>query len=641
MTILFGHPSQRSARKPLNYYYGLATLSRLAALKSCASVSDLARLLGYKPARFTHIVFKSDPALRYKKIELSKKTGGMRELNVPTPRLMRLQRELAHLLVLCEQELRNIPVGGERKESASRPKSISHGFRKNHSIATNAHPHKNKKFVFNIDLKDFFPSINFGRVRGFFISDRRFGLNKDVATAIAQTVCHNNQLPQGSPTSPIISNFIGHILDIKLSRLARKNKCYYTRYVDDLTFSTSISGFPTEIAISTNSAEPVWSAGPTLEHDIRQAGFLINPAKTRMQIRPSRQTVTGLVVNKSVNVPVELYKASRAMTFHLLMDGTYEFPYIKQSGRDKGSKPKITASIRPIEALLGYIYYVKKFRETQTQSTKPKLSKSVGPKLAGIGALRSSLLFYKYFVANPKPTIICEGKTDHIYLKFSVDRLIAAFPTFKTKNSLGKMESSIHMLKYTRPVIESLNLRGGSGDMKNFLVEYNNCLKNIKHRPFMHPVIVLIDNDEGAKDIFAVAQSIYGIEIQHSSRQNFYQLTENLYIVKTLESNLPNNFSSIESSFTDETLATKFENRTFTLENEYDVDKEYGKEIFAQRIIKANYQKIDFAGFHPLLERINSVIEHHKDPANRIRPVTEVTSSKKKAKKNRKKNLSE
>lgn len=92
---------------------------------------------------------------------------------------------------------------------------------KGKSIFTNAYKHKNKNLVLNIDLANFFDSINFGRVRGYFIHNREFALSDKVSSIIAQIVCYDNKLPQGSPCSPVISNLIAQILDVKLSALAK------------------------------------------------------------------------------------------------------------------------------------------------------------------------------------------------------------------------------------------------------------------------------------------------------------------------------------------------------------------------------------------------------------------------------------
>src|SRR5207253_493823 len=89
-------------------------------------------------------------------------------------------------------------------------------------------------------------------VRGYFIRDKNFVLNEKVATVIAQIACHENALPQGSPCSPVISNLIAHVLDTHLVRLASRVGCTYSRYADDLTFSTNKKPFPREIAIASD-----------------------------------------------------------------------------------------------------------------------------------------------------------------------------------------------------------------------------------------------------------------------------------------------------------------------------------------------------------------------------------------------------
>src|SRR5262249_16793586 len=125
---------------------------------------------------------------------------------------------------------------------------VAHGFKRKRDIRSNARQHRHRRWVFNIDLEDFFPSINFGRVRGFFIKNRDFALHEEVATVIAQIACHDNSLPQGSPCSPVISNLVAHLLDMRLVKLASTNGCTYSRYADDLTFSTNKKEFPADVA---------------------------------------------------------------------------------------------------------------------------------------------------------------------------------------------------------------------------------------------------------------------------------------------------------------------------------------------------------------------------------------------------------
>jgi len=162
-----------------------------------------------------------------------------------------------------------------------------------------------------MDLEDFFPSINFGRIRGFLVNDKNFALNERVATVIAQIACHEKKLPQGSPCSPVISNLIAHVLDMHLVKLAAKTGCTYSRYADDLTFSTNKRSFPPDIAQQSEVDTHQWMPSSKMREIVKHCGFQINSQKTNMQYWNSRQVVTGLVVNRKVNVRSEYHRNVR------------------------------------------------------------------------------------------------------------------------------------------------------------------------------------------------------------------------------------------------------------------------------------------------------------------------------------------
>ena len=141
--------------------------------------------------------------------------------------------------------------------------------------------------MLNIDLKDFFPSINFGRVYGFFLKSESFELKPKVAAVLAQIACHKNELPQGSPCSPVISNLITHVMDMHIVRLAAAVGCTCSRYADDLTFSTSKPDFPEDIALQSEADKNVWEAG---------AKVAINPIPGVMgRVRGGTCSLTTLV----------------------------------------------------------------------------------------------------------------------------------------------------------------------------------------------------------------------------------------------------------------------------------------------------------------------------------------------------------
>jgi RNA-directed DNA polymerase len=295
----------------------------LRRLQNADGINDVAKLLGFKPIALSQILYVQPISSKYHSFTIPKRSGGTRGISAPRKGLKLLQRRLADLLQTCIVELNQI------REESDEPilrHQLAHGFTKDHSILTNARPHRNKRYVFNIDLEDFFGSIHFGRVQGFFLKDKSFLLKPKTALVLAQIACFEKKLPQGSPCSPIISNLIAHILDIHLVRLASRWGCTYTRYADDLTFSTNRKEFPARIATRSHSASHEWTAGSDLVRIIRHSGFRVNQAKTRMQYLDSRQEVTGLVVNHRINVPSDYRRKVRAMAHNLFRTGKYYLP---------------------------------------------------------------------------------------------------------------------------------------------------------------------------------------------------------------------------------------------------------------------------------------------------------------------------
>lgn len=128
------------------------------------------------------------------------------------------------------------------------------GFITKRGIILNANKHLPSRYVLNIDLKNFFDTINFGRVRGMFMKEP-FGFSDSKSTILAQIVCNDNKLPQGAPTSPIISNIIAYKLDKTLEKFCKHNHCKYSRYADDITISTNSFGFPRNIAYKEKTGE--------------------------------------------------------------------------------------------------------------------------------------------------------------------------------------------------------------------------------------------------------------------------------------------------------------------------------------------------------------------------------------------------
>ena len=189
------------------------------ALKTPQDVADLLEIDLQRLYYHIYIVRESS---RYTTFDIPKRYGGHRTISAPVTALKIIQRKLNQVLLQTYS-----------------PKPSVHSFLLRKSILTNARVHVARRRILNIDLEDFFPSINFGRVRGLFMGIP-YNLNPTVATILAQICCTNNQLPQGAPTSPIVTNMICAKMDSQLMGLAKANKCDCTRYVDDITFSTNL-----------------------------------------------------------------------------------------------------------------------------------------------------------------------------------------------------------------------------------------------------------------------------------------------------------------------------------------------------------------------------------------------------------------
>lgn len=366
-----------------------------------------------------------------------------------------------------------------------------------------------------MDLENFFPSLNFGRVRGFFIKNNDFKLNPSVATIIAQIACHDEVLPQGSPCPPIISELLTHFLDVRLAQLAKVQKCTYSRYADDITFSTNQRNFPNALVLKVDGA---WVVGKVLEAKIVGAGFSINHNKTRIQFRGSRQTVTGLTVNEKVNIRADYYRAARAMAHSLFTAG--------QHHRLDGVP---VDGLGPIEGILSHIYYVKqRWPDLQVKAGKNELEekewiKSKYEKPATILTLYRRLLFYKHFINLNELLIICEGKTDIVYLRSAIRKLTAFHPKLATIDH-GKASFKVRFFKYGPQASDVLRMGGGTGDIKRFLLAYPDVVTEFKHAPMKYPVIVLVDNDDGAKPIFSAISSKFHVTAALTTELPFYRL---------------------------------------------------------------------------------------------------------------------
>ena len=271
----------------------------------------------------------------YSRFEIPKRSGGSRLISSPKPK-MRIAQSWINTNILNKLT----------------PSSYSYAFRPKTSIVDNAMQHVSKNVIVKLDVKDFFPSITFNRVRGYF---EYLGYNPGVATVLALlctdaprvriTIKGRSQivatgarsLPQGACTSPALANLIASRLDARLVGLIEtfSGEWSYTRYADDLTFSTS------------EVDPPIGQLIAAVNHIAKDENFEIKSEKTRIMRSPRRQSVTGLIVSDEVRIPKATIKKMRAL-----------FHNIETKGKDAVSEELGKDALNVAHGYWAYLYMV-------------------------------------------------------------------------------------------------------------------------------------------------------------------------------------------------------------------------------------------------------------------------------------------
>lgn len=275
-----------------------------------AGVAELAAQMKLKMNELRFLAFDRQVSTvsHYKRFKVAKKTGGFREISAPAPRLKSAQ------YWILENILLKVPLH-----------NAAHGFVNQRSIVSNALPHVGAGVVINLDVKDFFPSISYKRVKGVFMS---LGYSEQLST-IFSLLCTEQQtdqvkldgqdyfvakdvrrLPQGAPTSPAITNILCMGMDRRFQGMADALGWAYTRYADDLTFSKKEN-------TSVDVSRILWQTRQIIEAE----GFVLHPDKIKVMRKGGRQEVTGVVVNEKLNIPRAKRKQFRAVLHRIETQG--------------------------------------------------------------------------------------------------------------------------------------------------------------------------------------------------------------------------------------------------------------------------------------------------------------------------------
>lgn len=277
----------------------------------------------------------------YEGFSITKKRGGSRQIFAPEKPLKLVQKRLnyflqAYYLWIKPTEVHGFTINLNKKEPYC-------------NIVENAKLHVNKKYVLNLDLLNFFPSINAYRVKALFQSDY-FRYNEQVATALALLVTYEGTLPIGAPTSPVISNFICLPLDAMLAAYCIGKNIQYSRYADDLTFSSNF--------------EITKSHLDDLSVIINTHHFTINPKKTRLNLNHRKQTATGIIINKKVNVDRKIIKMVRAMLYDALQNGVSKATIKHFRLKNEMNKTSNTYFLNRLDGYINFIAQVRGKEDT-------------------------------------------------------------------------------------------------------------------------------------------------------------------------------------------------------------------------------------------------------------------------------------
>lgn len=336
------------------------------------STEDLLNLLNFskhaiygekaKPISLKALTYFANPNIcknRYRTFHIKKKSGGERIINAPNGGLKYILKALNFILQCCYE-----------------PHHRATGFVLNKSVVDNAQLHVGKNYVFNLDLKDFFHSFDRNRVKlGFMYGAfnlRKTKEQKQLAFVLACLCTHPFEidgetqivLPQGSPTSPTITNILCANLDRRLHGLAKRFGAIYSRYADDITFSSDLNIFKKKTNPVLNDKGHYDDFRSELKRIIEDQDFLINPLKTRLQKKGTKQEVTGLTVNEKVNVNRKYIKEIRMYLYYWEKYGytkgerIFRKHYLKEKGHVKNAK---NAFENVVDGKLEYLKMVKGF----------------------------------------------------------------------------------------------------------------------------------------------------------------------------------------------------------------------------------------------------------------------------------------
>jgi RNA-directed DNA polymerase len=343
--------------------------------------------------------------------------------------------------------------------------------------------------------------------------------------------------------------------------------------------------------------------GDALQRVIERTGFRINEKKTHQMYRNSRQDVTGLVVNKKINVRWEYRHTVRAMVHSLVKTGTFQILGLTHRN-GQAILEKRPGTLNELHGMLGFIDSIDVYNKTHTSDT-------VSDERSSNEKVYREFLIYTTFYAARAPVVICEGETDNVYLTHAIRSLAVEFPDLAEVMPDLKVRLKVRLYKYPRTsTARLLDLKdGGNSVLSKFIAAYTKETRSFTGPGLKEPVVILYDNDTGAKSVRNAIKNVS--KVMPTGTEPFVHVIKNLYAVPTPfgPATTP---SRIEDFFDASLKGTVIEGKTFNPDNDFDKDKHYSKKVFAHKVVRPKADTIDFSGFRPLLTNLTAAIIKHK-----------------------------
>lgn len=324
-----------------------------------------------------------------------------------------------------------------------------------------------------------------------------------------------------------------------------------------------------------------------------------------MQYHDSRQLVTGLVVNRKISVPDEYRRHVRTLVYTYISTGSFFFKK-KKGDASFGPAQEIQEAGKP-EQLRGMLEYI------VHASRRGSVADYAAPLNAPEKLYRTFVLFHDFY-APSEPLVLCEGKTDLVYIAQAARALATSYPQLASVMQDGKIKLLFRRHRYPlkergKLTARVLGIHGGTPHIRQFIDVLHRAYDSIKAPSGQQPVIIALDDDDGVRQIRSYVQERFKKKLDQAV--DFQHLFANVYIVLT-PTPVGKKSSDMEDLFKPAAHSIVVNGRNFDRSKDSDTKTTYGKATFAYEVVAKQAASIDFTGFQPLLDRFVEVLNDYR-----------------------------